>query len=276
MLRRSSYLSLVTLTLAISSGCAYETICDLHDGFAASYQANHYMCSQCGPTYWSEWFNDPPSCCEPCSQSGYYCGRSGCLRAYLRQRRNSLFRSLFGCDGCGCGDYGFENCGCGQQSGCNANGECNSGCPGDCGPNQCCGGGGYTTLSGCGGFGRRAVSWNRWLGYHGDDCGACGGGPGGCGCGCGPATGPVGPNEPLPSDLPTQPMQPTRPAPTPAPETLPPPPATMRQGRQRSRVYQPAAYDAAYQRMSNQSDAEDSPPASYSNARSRLAPNRSY
>ncbi len=58
-------------------------------------------CGCSGETYWSEWHNDPPCCCDPCNRCGQWTGPSGC-----------------GCGGCGCG-----NCGCnGGQSGAYNNG----------------------------------------------------------------------------------------------------------------------------------------------------------
>lgn len=32
-------------------------------------------CRGCGELYWNEWFNDPPSGCEPCNCHGQYVGR---------------------------------------------------------------------------------------------------------------------------------------------------------------------------------------------------------
>lgn len=34
-----------------------------------------FTCDGCtGPMYWSEWYNDPPECCEPCDHYGHYTG----------------------------------------------------------------------------------------------------------------------------------------------------------------------------------------------------------
>lgn len=39
-----------------------------------------FACDGCtGPMYWSEWYNDPPQCCEPCDKYGNYTGpQYGC------------------------------------------------------------------------------------------------------------------------------------------------------------------------------------------------------
>jgi hypothetical protein len=50
-------------------------------------------CGCSGETYWSEWHNDPPCCCDPCNRCGQWTGPSA------------------GC-GCGCGGCGSGNCGC--------------------------------------------------------------------------------------------------------------------------------------------------------------------
>jgi hypothetical protein len=45
-------------------------------------------CNGCGELYWSEWFNDPPACCEPCDCHGNYIGpgETGYFQArYLHQ-----------------------------------------------------------------------------------------------------------------------------------------------------------------------------------------------
>jgi hypothetical protein len=33
-----------------------------------------FQCAGCGELYWSEWFNDPPACCDPCDCHGRYTG----------------------------------------------------------------------------------------------------------------------------------------------------------------------------------------------------------
>lgn len=39
----------------------------------------HYLfsCNGCGETYWDEWRNDPPSCCDPCDCHGNWTGGPG-------------------------------------------------------------------------------------------------------------------------------------------------------------------------------------------------------
>jgi hypothetical protein len=42
-----------------------------------------FQCNGCGELYWSEWFNDPPRCCDPCDCYGNYlgCNNPGHYRA---------------------------------------------------------------------------------------------------------------------------------------------------------------------------------------------------
>jgi hypothetical protein len=50
-------------------------------------------CNGCGELYWSEWFNDPPACCEPCDCHGNYtgAGAEGYYRApYLTHSEPSV------------------------------------------------------------------------------------------------------------------------------------------------------------------------------------------
>jgi hypothetical protein len=65
MLARLGSVVLLTLSLLASSGC---TRCcrGWHDG--------NYCAPSCGECYWSEWFNDPPACCDPCDCYGNYAG----------------------------------------------------------------------------------------------------------------------------------------------------------------------------------------------------------
>lgn len=35
-------------------------------------------CTGCGDCYWSEWYNDPPDCCDPCNRCGDYVGPKCC------------------------------------------------------------------------------------------------------------------------------------------------------------------------------------------------------
>jgi hypothetical protein len=188
--------------------------------------------------YWSEWFNDPPACCDPCNQCGYYADSGGgCLRSYVRQRRQSFFHSLFGPSDCNFGHYALDgqNCpggidrsgydGVDDQDGYVIDGGC--GCAGGCNP------GGFAL-----GFHRFC---NSVLNF------GTGRGCGGCDCvGDGPASG-CG-NSPIMPDAPPGPAVQPRPArqePTPAEELPPPPPAKMQQSK-RSRVLVPAVYNDAF------------------------------
>jgi hypothetical protein len=37
-----------------------------------------FGCTGCDSgLYWSEWFNDPPACCDPCDDHGYWTGPAG-------------------------------------------------------------------------------------------------------------------------------------------------------------------------------------------------------
>jgi hypothetical protein len=50
-------------------------------------------CYGCGELYWSEWFNDPPSCCEPCNCRGQYVGRGATAPGVLPYRSDMIARS---------------------------------------------------------------------------------------------------------------------------------------------------------------------------------------
>jgi hypothetical protein len=65
MLARLAYVMLLTLPLIASSGCC-RCCRGWHDG--------NFCASSCGECYWSEWFNDPPACCDPCDCYGNYAG----------------------------------------------------------------------------------------------------------------------------------------------------------------------------------------------------------
>ncbi len=42
-----------------------------------------WCCTGCNcETYWSEWHNDPPRCCDPCDRCGNYVGTTGYRAPY--------------------------------------------------------------------------------------------------------------------------------------------------------------------------------------------------
>ena len=76
MIKRLLALALLAAVLGGSSGCCGGPLCCLEK----SYWRHHWGCSQCGEYYWSEWFNDPPDCCDPCNNCGDYVGKKPCSR----------------------------------------------------------------------------------------------------------------------------------------------------------------------------------------------------
>jgi hypothetical protein len=89
-----------------SSGCAgMLSAC----GRMCSALCGGGSCGCSGETYWSEWHNDPPRCCDPCNRCGQWvgppsgggCGCGGC---------NSC-----GSSGCGCNGGGYDNGGYGNS-----------------------------------------------------------------------------------------------------------------------------------------------------------------
>jgi hypothetical protein len=65
MLARPASIVLLMLLLTASSGC-----CRCCRGW----HGRNFCDSSCGECYWSEWFNDPPACCDPCDCYGNYSG----------------------------------------------------------------------------------------------------------------------------------------------------------------------------------------------------------
>jgi hypothetical protein len=83
MHKRFLLLAIVSLAMAANSGCCIvNCVSCIHDRWLDCYRSHHWMCSQCGETYYSEWFNDPPDCCDPCDNCGHYVGRrcTNCAR----------------------------------------------------------------------------------------------------------------------------------------------------------------------------------------------------
>jgi hypothetical protein len=61
-------------------GCAEEATCACECGDKCGKSRSCWSglgrrgCNGCGELYWSEWFNDPPACCEPCDCFGNFIG----------------------------------------------------------------------------------------------------------------------------------------------------------------------------------------------------------
>jgi hypothetical protein len=64
MLARLVNLSLLAALLLAGSGCRC----------CRGWHGNDYCDCSCGECYWSEWFNDPPDCQDPCDCYGNYAG----------------------------------------------------------------------------------------------------------------------------------------------------------------------------------------------------------
>ena len=77
MRSRIAGLAIVAILLVSNSGCCL--LCDIRNDLCRFYWDHHYSgCSQCGECYWSEWFSDPPQCCDPCSRCGRFTGGGHC------------------------------------------------------------------------------------------------------------------------------------------------------------------------------------------------------
>ena len=109
MLKRSLFLALVALLVAGNSGCClFNCVRCLNRKICAK----AYCCDQCGERYWSEWFNDPPECCDPCNDCGAYTGDRACCKGLVRREQ----RHNWGQPNCGsCCEPSCTNCG---QAGC--------------------------------------------------------------------------------------------------------------------------------------------------------------
>jgi hypothetical protein len=64
MCRLASFVLLLVVAAA-STGCCYN---------CRGWHGRHWCGPSCGECYWSEWFNDPPDCCDPCDCYGNYAG----------------------------------------------------------------------------------------------------------------------------------------------------------------------------------------------------------
>ncbi len=227
MFARRAYFLLLALTLASSGGCAYEGLCNLRDRLACDYQARHYMGPQCGQFYWSEWFNDPPACCEPCNECGSYKARGGCARSYLRARRQSFFHSLFGPSDCQFGSYPLDHANCGGLAP----------VPYGPGPGVVGANGPSCTSCGCNGGGGFALGLHNFM----DRVLNHGGPTSGCGC-RGEAMMDEGP-PPTGSYEMSSPAPAVETIPTPAPTRARPTPANPDRQSKRSRMANPVSYE---------------------------------
>src|ERR1700737_3526797 len=71
MFKRLFSASLIAVLMASNSGCClYNCAASFHNRNLG----RNWCCSQCGETYWSEWFNDPPDCCDPCDCCANFTG----------------------------------------------------------------------------------------------------------------------------------------------------------------------------------------------------------
>jgi hypothetical protein len=64
MLARCAYVALAALSILASSGCCC----------CKGWHGRDWCDNSCGECYWSEWFNDPPACHDPCDCYGNYAG----------------------------------------------------------------------------------------------------------------------------------------------------------------------------------------------------------
>ena len=90
--------------------------------------------SGCGGVYWGEWMNDPPECCDPCTDCGCWveprcCGHQGVLSKCWNKLHHAMHVCIHGYKPGNC----FDDC-CGEP--------CASDC-GGCGGCDGCSGGGY-------------------------------------------------------------------------------------------------------------------------------------
>jgi hypothetical protein len=94
MHKRMILLAAIALAVTANGGCCVvNSVTCLHDRWLDNYRCTHWMCSQCGEKYWSEWFNDPPECCDPCDDCGHYVGKHCCDRcARMWPHRNRSIR----------------------------------------------------------------------------------------------------------------------------------------------------------------------------------------
>lgn len=95
MLKRLALLALAALCCGGSGGCIFtDAIVDTHDRWTTCYRQRHWMDCQCGELYWSEWFNDPPACCDTCNQCGQFVGPKCCRRSVPNYKRSFLYNLL--------------------------------------------------------------------------------------------------------------------------------------------------------------------------------------
>jgi hypothetical protein len=89
MFKRALLAGIVAVLVAGSSGC--NAFCQFHD----NRNPRQFCGPSCGEFYWSEWFNDPPDCRDPCNN----CGRFGtCRRHPLRHKCDPYYWGEQKCD----------------------------------------------------------------------------------------------------------------------------------------------------------------------------------
>src|SRR5690349_16817589 len=65
MLARCLYAALVAISVAANTGCCG----------CRGWHGREWCGTGCGECYWSEWFNDPPDCHDPCDCYGNLAGK---------------------------------------------------------------------------------------------------------------------------------------------------------------------------------------------------------
>jgi hypothetical protein len=114
MLKRCALLAVALLGLGSSSGCILlDAIVDTHDRWLICYQRRHWMGPECGEFYWSEWFNDPPACCDPCNGCGKFVGPQNCNRSVPLKERGCIAKINRAC----CNSCGRPACCCADAAG---------------------------------------------------------------------------------------------------------------------------------------------------------------
>ncbi len=114
MLKRCALLAVALLGLSTSSGCILlDAVIDTHDRWLICYQRRHWMAPQCGEFYWSEWFNDPPACCDTCNSCGKFVGPQPCKRAVPLKERGCIANIKRAC----CNSCGRPDCCCDAAAG---------------------------------------------------------------------------------------------------------------------------------------------------------------
>ena len=109
MLKRCALIAVALSGLSSFSGCIIsDAVMDTHNRWLTCYQRTHWMEGQCGEFYWSEWFNDPPACCDPCNKCGNFVGERCCKRSIPLKERGCFNKIKNNC----CHSCGHKACSC--------------------------------------------------------------------------------------------------------------------------------------------------------------------